>query len=600
MRAANFGHLHLIQYLVAQGVEINAQSKSGATALFFAAEAGVPQIMAVLLQHGADPHITDRRLRTPLMQASAGGQRQCVKVLLEHHVDLNAQDRRRKTALDVAIEEGRVAIADLLVEHGARSAQKGEDARETTRRREAGFSLITAAQWGRLDQVQRLLDQGADPNFLSPENTTPLLQAVSFVQRPVVELLLERGASPDPPRARQDSPLGKAATLGSTASSDKVALLRLLLAAGANPNVQDTFGWTPLHRVLLNPFLVSQRHLEVVNLLLDARADPNIVDNGGKTPLDMVQTAFVGQEVPATQNLPPDIKTELRKYFESMAEQTASLAEGPPPNAKLLEFFSKRFNMDRSDEEMITATLNRLKDAFPLDIHVALQARLKAIAELLRTHGARELVAEPHSHQEQLDVLFGQVQVPALILSLYEIQDTLQAEGLSLSLLDFQLLDRPHDSGIRPAACLPFAFTGFNGTHFAIWQTAEAGRDLSQAPIVMYGDELDPPARVLAEDLHHFLRLLVTIRSADALEDLENAAQTVKSVEKELKSDSQQWEKVQAVCRHLRKRFHLTKLSQPGEYVAHCRADHPEIELWNPDEEQDYCGSQVAVTQQPR
>jgi hypothetical protein len=68
--------------LLESGVDINAQDEHGWTALCWAAGTGDANLVAMLLERGADPTLMGRDARTPLMIARAAGRRDAA-ILLE-------------------------------------------------------------------------------------------------------------------------------------------------------------------------------------------------------------------------------------------------------------------------------------------------------------------------------------------------------------------------------------------------------------------------------------------------------------------------------------------------------------------------------------
>jgi ankyrin repeat protein len=120
----------------------------------------------------------------------------------------------------------------------------------------AGAPLSNAAQVGRLDIVQLLLDHGADPN-LPEEQIAPkgkaLYSAVFHGHYEIAKLLLERGAFPNPPVESS----GDALWVSQQFRPDK-RIEQLLLSYGAKPTTGQTgedwskeaHNWlriTPLH-----------------------------------------------------------------------------------------------------------------------------------------------------------------------------------------------------------------------------------------------------------------------------------------------------------------------------------------------------------------
>ena len=123
--------------------------------------------------------------------------------------------------------------------------------------------LVDAALTGNVDDVARLLDDGADIDAVRTyDQTTALAVALLARHEDVVALLLDRGADPNRAGDNQLPPLHLAAMTG---SSDAVTRL---LAAGAEPDGRGTDGvFTPLGSA------AGAGDVEIARLLLDAGAE---------------------------------------------------------------------------------------------------------------------------------------------------------------------------------------------------------------------------------------------------------------------------------------------------------------------------------------
>ncbi len=134
-----------------------------ATALHLSAAAGHATVMALLLDRDAEPDVLDAHRQTPLHAAASHGHEGCVAALLD-----------ASAAVDFADDLGRTALHHAVDAHDPAAA------------------LAIAAA---------LLDAGADVNAPCPKQAdryTPLHRAVSHgdARRPLIELLLQRGADP--------------------------------------------------------------------------------------------------------------------------------------------------------------------------------------------------------------------------------------------------------------------------------------------------------------------------------------------------------------------------------------------------------------------
>ena len=138
--------------------------------------------------------------------------------------------------------------------------------------------LIDAALVGDIDEVTRLLDEGAEIDAVrTHDQTTALGMALLARHDAVVDLLLDRGADPNRTGDGQLSPLHLAAM---TASADHVARL---LDAGADV---DSSGADELFTPL--GVAAGSGDIEIARLLLDAGADiegPATMVSSDGTPL---------------------------------------------------------------------------------------------------------------------------------------------------------------------------------------------------------------------------------------------------------------------------------------------------------------------------
>ena len=137
--------------------------------------------------------------------------------------------------------------------------------------------LLGASRSGRIREVQKLLDAGANVNTcngVACKGTmgergggTPLSLAFEGGHPGVVEMLLSRGSDPNSADDENSSPLHAAALDG------HIDVVRHLQTMGADPNLRDTELQTPLHDATL------EGCEDVVECLLEAGADPDATDS---------------------------------------------------------------------------------------------------------------------------------------------------------------------------------------------------------------------------------------------------------------------------------------------------------------------------------
>lgn len=116
-----------INYLVERGVDVNEPSRVGQTALSIATKHGRADIVAVLIEHGADVDVQDLDGNTGMHAICAQpfrgekeeeiAQIKIVKMSLKAGCDLTIKNEAGETALDVAIKNKRTDLEKLVRAH---------------------------------------------------------------------------------------------------------------------------------------------------------------------------------------------------------------------------------------------------------------------------------------------------------------------------------------------------------------------------------------------------------------------------------------------------------------------------------------------------
>lgn len=169
--------------------------EDGATAFLRASQSGDVELMRLLLEYGADPHINTRLGVTPLAVAagigwvegitrewSAEQTVEAVKLLLDLSVDPNFQADTGRVALHGAAHKGATEVVRVLVEAGARM-----DIRDFGNTDGRGSPELAARTWLPIDYADGLVRVGVQSAIAHPE-TAQVLR----------ELMEEAGLEPPP------------------------------------------------------------------------------------------------------------------------------------------------------------------------------------------------------------------------------------------------------------------------------------------------------------------------------------------------------------------------------------------------------------------
>src|SRR5262249_42549992 len=272
MWAISERHWKVAEELVRYKVDVNARSKSGHTALMFAAR-GDLESTRTLLNAGADPNVQIPDWGgTALIIASTMGRTQIVEALLDKGADPNIRDKNSFTALHAAVRDSdygvdrpqrviAAAIVKVLLAHGMDPNVRLHQEKPTVRtldeiELQGATPLALAAEVNSLDAIKALVDGGADPNIPTEKGTTPLMLAA--------------GAGTDVQRRR--SPEERALA---------VETAKFLVAHGADVNAAGQFGWTALHSA------AYQGLNDVIDFLVSKGAKLDTKDQLGQTALSI-------------------------------------------------------------------------------------------------------------------------------------------------------------------------------------------------------------------------------------------------------------------------------------------------------------------------
>ena len=160
---------------------------------------------------------------------------------------------------------------------------------------QAEQALMELAYAGNLEEVRRLVSEGAAVDAADAEKHTPLMWAAFNGHTPVVAYLLEKGAKLD---AKDQH--GRTALMYAS-SGPFSGTVELLLKKGAEVNVQGKLeGFTALMTA------AAEGELEVVRLLLVYGADADLEDKDGDTAEGFARQKGHSAVVGLLQNPPPE------------------------------------------------------------------------------------------------------------------------------------------------------------------------------------------------------------------------------------------------------------------------------------------------------
>ena len=259
MCASMNGHLQVVELLLKDNADVNAQEEDGFTALMVASENGHTQVVELLLKEHADIKLQTNDGVTALMLASQNGHQKVIELLLKQHIDINHQGKDGVTAQMPASQDGH----HQLIEHTSINNKE----------KDGWTALMLASRNGYFQVVELLLKEHADINTQKKDGWTALMLASSYGHFQVVELLLKEHADINTQKKDGWTALMLASLNG------HIKIIELLLKEHADINIQKEDGWTALMLASLNG------HIQVVELLLKEYPEINAQEKDGWTAL---------------------------------------------------------------------------------------------------------------------------------------------------------------------------------------------------------------------------------------------------------------------------------------------------------------------------
>ncbi|HEX2801101.1 MAG TPA: ankyrin repeat domain-containing protein, partial [Phenylobacterium sp.] len=308
--AAYRNDLAIADLLIGKGAKVNAATDLGVTPLWIAASNSSTPMVERLLAARADPNLAPATDGTPLMIAARRGNAPAVKALLAQGADPNAREASHsQTALMWAASERHADVVGLLL---AAKADVRARTKSWTQRvmmccqlyqgdfdgaaiiPKGGFTpLLFAAQAGDVESARRILAAGADVNDASPDGASALVIALHAGQKDMAAFLIDAGADV------RSAGAGYTALHLAAARGD-LNIVQALLAHGADLNARQTKGSPtkqfPSGHALdhtmtgATPFMLAAwaGQLDVMRALVAKGADPKIPLADGRTALMML------------------------------------------------------------------------------------------------------------------------------------------------------------------------------------------------------------------------------------------------------------------------------------------------------------------------
>lgn len=175
--------LSLVELLIRRGAPLRGESDYGESALSVSSNGGRFDVVARLLEAGADESVLGW---IPLQRAVAIGTLGEIEELLAESANLSARDRWERTPWLLSLCTGDVERARLLLRSGADRSDRGRCGKT---------ALMYPAEYGHPQMLRWLLEEGFEVDSANEFGGTALMEAAERGDLESVQILVEAGAA---------------------------------------------------------------------------------------------------------------------------------------------------------------------------------------------------------------------------------------------------------------------------------------------------------------------------------------------------------------------------------------------------------------------
>ncbi|KAI4867567.1 ankyrin repeat-containing domain protein [Hypoxylon rubiginosum] len=286
--AARYGYHEIVTTLLDAGADINYQDGFGNTPLQFACWNSNSRVTQLLLPRIPDINRPDNDNFTATADAARRGAVECLKLLLDAGADTEIESSSGKRPLIRAAEANSDCFR-LLLERGAQAVLPAAIEKPNATPFSAGLSFLAGlAHKFPVSAVKVYLEYlkpRVSEDAFSSEINEALSTAAYASKLENIEVLLEYGADPNAIIAKFDEKHGSA--IGLAVAYDNIDAVRVLLDNKITPvdlNKVDDYRDTPLHIAL--DWCITSIQREMIELLLKYGADASISSGSFGTVLN--------------------------------------------------------------------------------------------------------------------------------------------------------------------------------------------------------------------------------------------------------------------------------------------------------------------------
>ncbi len=210
--------------------------------------------------------------------------------------------------------------------------------------------LLTAAENGDNETIQRLIDQGCDVDIISDDSFkyTPLMESIDHLNAETFKLLLENGADPNAIGGYNEAVLFIAidTMFGPNGFYDdrvNAELIKLMIDYGANVNIKDAFGLSAIDTA------IRLGRKRVAKVLKNYHGSTIIRYRTGRKTVYSVQGGTITvhpNSKPLTVKKNTKLKKKKKDWQVKLCERMNGVVEQTLPNRTSLDCLSDKYAIE--------------------------------------------------------------------------------------------------------------------------------------------------------------------------------------------------------------------------------------------------------------
>lgn len=183
--AASLGNVEQVKALVDFGATVDATDGSHRTALLLSADMGKLAVAQTLLEKGAHINAADNKGLMPIHASCKNGHCDIVALLIEKGASVLSTDSSNTSALEHALAYN--GYSDVSVLMAIQQAMKKKKEAESAAQ---GFALHRACQNASIEEIEKLVSEGAKLDELDKTGNSVLHYAAAHTNSEVLKALL--------------------------------------------------------------------------------------------------------------------------------------------------------------------------------------------------------------------------------------------------------------------------------------------------------------------------------------------------------------------------------------------------------------------------